>query len=162
VPASGTLGLVLIEFSFEVASVRVNPLAADELSVLEVADVLLASLIDDVGAFAGLLSALPVAGVNVEVGVGHDTLTVAFAGLPVAVVVADVDVFLLTDAGFLIIFPLTDIGDCWAFTIGLLVRVSVFSTSVSNLYRSKIQTQKLNRRLKNTVKILTPSTKSPL
>jgi len=147
VPASGTLGLVLIEFSFEVATVRVNPLAADELSVLEVADVLLASLVHDVSAFAGLLSALPVSRVDVEVGVGHDTLSVALASLPVAVVVADVDVFLLADAGFLIIFPLADIGDRWALTIGLLVRVSVFSTSVSDLYYSKIQTQKLNRRL---------------
>ena len=59
-PRSGALGLVLIEFSFEVGAIRVDPFAADELSVLEVTYVLLASLIDDVGSFAGLLSTDPV------------------------------------------------------------------------------------------------------
>ena len=61
VPDTLALRLVVVELAFVVGSVGVLPAALHDLSTLEGANVLLASLEENVGALAVLLSVLPVA-----------------------------------------------------------------------------------------------------
>ena len=131
VPAASPLWLVAAELALEVGAVWIQPLATHELSILELSDVFLGGVIEDVGALAILLAISPVARVNVFVSVGHDSLSMALAGLPVAVVLAHLRVLLLADALLEIVLPLSLVSD-WLL-LGALSSVGVFSLSVSHL-----------------------------
>tara|TARA_B110000285_G_C14613741_1_gene376041 strand:+ start:249 stop:434 length:186 start_codon:yes stop_codon:yes gene_type:complete len=60
-PGTGSLRFVSVEVSFEISSVRVDPLAFDELALIELANVFFTSLEDDVGSFSVFLSLGPLA-----------------------------------------------------------------------------------------------------
>lgn len=59
-PLASALWFVLVELSFEVGTVGVDPLSTDKLSVLEITHVLLACLKHDVRALAFFLTIYPV------------------------------------------------------------------------------------------------------
>ena len=115
-PAALALWLIIVEAALEAGSIGVDPLALNHLALHKNANVLLASLLKDIGAFSVFGAFLPVAGVNILVLVSHDTLAVAAVVLPVAVVSADlaavlITVDLLANAAFLAGSPLTLVGD---------------------------------------------------
>ena len=60
-PGTSSLRFVSVEISFEISSVRVDPLAFYELALIELANVFLSSLEDDVGSLSVLLSLGPLA-----------------------------------------------------------------------------------------------------
>jgi len=132
-PLAGTLRLVLVEFAFEVGAVGVDPLSSDQLAVLVVANVLLTSLVDDVGAFAFLVAVDPLARIDIRILVGHDTLAVTVAVFPVAVVSSDTNVHLLTDAVLLVAVPLPAVGNRRLASFGHLGGVSIDTLSLSDL-----------------------------
>jgi len=132
-PLAGTLGFIEVEVAFEVGAVGVTPLSLDELTRLKGANVLLASLVKDVGTLTVFLSLDPVARVDVLAGVSHNALAVTLSINPVAVVLADTFVSLDTDSVLLVIFPVAFV------VVGLGVlsnsaRISVSAGTVTNLH----------------------------
>ena len=110
-PAAGTLGLIMSKVTFEERSVRVQPLASNNLALVEFTNILLSSLEENVGALSILLSIGPVARVDIFIEVGHDTFTVTVTTLPVAVVVADILVILLADTVLHVVNPRAGVLD---------------------------------------------------
>ena len=117
----------MAKVALKVAAVRVDPLTADELAILELANVLLASLEVDVGALAVFLSIGPVARVDVLIRVGHDTFAVSLAILPVTVVLADLGVHLLADSVLVVVNPSALVLDWLLLGIGPSVGVVALS-----------------------------------
>ena len=132
----------MAEVALKVAAVRVDPLAADELAILELADVLLSRLEVDVGALAVLLSIGPVARVDVLVRVGHDAFAVPLPILPVTVVLADLGVHLLADSVLVVVNPGALVLD-WLL-LGVGPRVSVVSLSMAFLLTEKAYIVRIN------------------
>ena len=118
VPATLSLWLVEAEVAFEVWTVRIEPLAANKLSVLEVADVLLSRLEEDVSALSILLSIGPVARVDIFIQVGHDAFTVSVSIFPVPVIFTNLSIHLFADTVLLVVLPCALVCN----------RVCVFST----------------------------------
>lgn len=131
VPAARTLRLVETKVALEVGAVGVEPLSSDELSVLEIADILLSRLEEDVGSLTVLLSVRPVARVDVLFDVGHDTFSVPLSVLPVAVILAHLRVHLLADSVLAVVNPGALVLN--GFLIGALGSVSVISLTVAFL-----------------------------
>lgn len=132
-PLARTLGLVLVELAFEVGAVGVDPLSSHQLPVLVVANVLLPSLVDDVGALAFLVAVDPLARVDIRIHVGHHALAVTVAVFPVAVVISDTNVLLLADAVLLVAVPLPAVGNRHLGFLGLLGGVSIDTLSLPDL-----------------------------
>ena len=105
-PLALALWLVVVETPTELSSVGVQPPALHHLALRKVANVLLSSALEHVSSFSILLSARPVARIDVVVCVGHHTLAVAPVVLPVTVVDANTWVDLLSDAALDTIGPL--------------------------------------------------------
>ena len=105
-PVSDTLGLVEAEVALEAGAIWVTPLALGQLTVFESSDILLACLLEDVGALTVFLAAGPHARVDILVGVGHDALAMALAVLPVAVIFADASISLLANSVLAVVKPL--------------------------------------------------------
>ena len=139
-PATSTLGLVESEVALEGGAVGVEPLALDELTVLEAANVLLHCLEEDVSALTVLLSSSPVAGVDISIQVGHDAFAVALTVFPVAVVLADLSVLLLANSVFAVVKPDTLISDgllvATFASIGVVTCSLTFLCAQNNSYRS--------------------------
>ena len=121
----------MAKVALKVAAVRVDPLAAHKLAVLELADVLLARLEVDVSALAVLLAIGPVARVDVLVRVGHDAFAVPLAILPVAVVLADLRVHLLANSMLVVVNPGALVLD-WLL-LGVAPRIGVVTLSMAFL-----------------------------
>ena len=132
----------MTKVALEVAAVRVDPLAADELAILELADVLLSRLEVDVGALAVFLSIGPVTRVDVLVRVGHDAFAMPLAILPVAVVLADLGVHLLADSVLVVVNPGALVLD-WLL-LGVGPRVGVVSLSMAFLLKEKANIFRIN------------------
>ena len=109
-PSALALWFVIIEVAFKVGSVRIEPLALDELSVFKCADVLHPRLLEHIRALPFLLAILPLTGVDVFVLVDHYALAMPFAVFPISVVLAYSEVSLLTDPVLVVVFPVSAIG----------------------------------------------------
>jgi hypothetical protein len=132
-PFAGTLGLVLVEFALEVGAVGVDPLSSDELPIFVLANVLLTCFEDDVCSLAFFVSVYPLTGVDIRINVRHHALSVTVAVLPVAIVISNADIFLLSDAVLLVAVPLTAIGNGDLRILGLLGGVSIDTLALSHL-----------------------------
>ena len=132
VPATGTLRLVESEVALEVGAVRVQPLATDKLSILEVSDVLLSSLCEDVSALSIFLSTAPVTRVDIFIQVGHDALAVPLSRGPVPVIFTHLRIHLFADSILLVVRPraLVSNGIC---IFSAYCRISVVSFTMTNL-----------------------------
>jgi len=102
-PAALSLRLIIVEVSFEIGAVVVQPLAIDHLTVLEGANVLHARLLEDVGTCSVLLPLFPLTRVDVLVLVDHDALAMAFTVFPVPVILAYACVDLNTNSIFIVV-----------------------------------------------------------
>jgi hypothetical protein len=103
------------------------------LSLLVLPNVLLTSLLDDVGALAFFVPVLPVARVDIGVGVGHHTFTVTLTIFPVAVVISDTNVFLLANAVLLVGVPLSTVSDSNLSVGGHFIGIGIDTLTLSHL-----------------------------
>ena len=143
VPFAYAFWLIIIEAALEESSIGVEPLALHELAILEVADVLHSSLLEDVGALAVLLALLPLTGVDVSgllfAGVDHDSLSVALSTEPVAIVTAYSGVDLLSDSALEVLLPGALVGVLHL--LGALLGVSVRALAFSVLEIIRVRTR---------------------
>ena len=105
VPGSLAHRLVVCKAALEVDTIRVDPLASHNLTVLPLASHLHPRLLEAVCAVALLDTVLVPAGVDIAVLVGELALAMHAVVLPVALVVAFAEVLHLTDARPHVVFP---------------------------------------------------------
>ena len=132
VPLSLSFWLIKSEGAFEIGSVRISPLALYKISILEAANILLSSLLEDVSALSVFLSSGPVSRVDVFILVSHDSFAVTLAILPVAVIFTNIFVKLLANTVLLIVCPGTFIRAI-ASLLRALGSIGVLSLAGSNL-----------------------------
>ena len=111
------LGLVFNELALEVVAVGVAPFAGDELPVGPFSHVFHSCLEEHISALTVFLALLPQTRVDILVGVGHDTLTLAEAVRPVTVIHTDASIDHFTDPILLVVLPSTYILVLWCNTL---------------------------------------------
>ena len=108
-PFALTLRFVVIELSMEAGAVRVTPVSLNQLAVGPLSYVFHASLEENIGALAVFLAFFPLSGVNILIGVGHDTLTLAQSVRPVTVIHTNASIDHFANAMLLVVLPATNV-----------------------------------------------------
>jgi hypothetical protein len=101
-------------------------MAGDDLPVGPLSDVFHSCLEEHISALTVFLALLLQARVDILVGVGHDTLTLAEAVRPVTVIHTDASIDHFTDPILLAVLPSTDVLVLWCYTLLVWFGVSAF------------------------------------
>lgn len=124
-PSTASLGLVVLEVSFEVGAVGVGPFARKESIFHPLSDIFHSRCIEDVSAMSVLLAVEPVPRKDVLVGVDIHPFTFLSAFHPLAIVLALISIDETTDSMLKIVLEIS--------SVDVAVGVGVFSLAVSQL-----------------------------
>lgn len=114
-PFASALGFVVLELALEVGPVGVGPPASHKPVFAPLANVLHAGGREDVGALSVFFSIMPLAGVDIFVGVDEHPLPFFFSRPPLAIILALIGIDHSSNSIFQIIFELP----CVYITIGV-------------------------------------------
>lgn len=139
IPFSMSLWLIIIEVALEESAVWIEPLSIYHLATFPAANILHASLFENICSSSILLATFPLSRVDIFIFIYHDSFSVPLAIFPMTVILSYSSIGLLPYTMLIVIEPGSLIGVWWNFSafwiFSFFLRViCVCSVTLSYLY----------------------------